>query len=621
MVKKALNFKIPGRLVTLLGMLAVIQSACVPQMSTENRKCPCHEPTYSCCEEMQQCFLKTNFEQYCTDGTIEIETADTTSNFIDTATSSDTDTKIDNSVDTTTVESDSSTDTTTVDSSSSIDTTTVELDSSTDTIAVDLDSSTEEDTPESCLYSNACVVYVDAQNMDTSNQDGSEWKTAFTIIQEGIDKATARIQTAVQNDTDMEATCEVRVAQGTYRPTTKTRWAPLETDTDIDMDTDTVADSRFRSIVVRQGVQLVGGFSGNPDNPCQRDVMEFPTILSGDILGDDFDGNTSDNVYTVVWGEKSEIGMGSVELKGAVELNGVVVSGGMSNHEQWPSWQSGGGLYIDSFVFANIVDCRFQSNYAKYVGGAIFAKKQSGYAIVRSTFENNHSQSGGAIFNDEETEKQDQRDIVNSMFINNIADFYGGAIFNESHSMVAITGTVFVGNIAKGDSNYHFGLGGAIHSSAPDRVTVTNCTFWDNQAVRGSALYNNGPGMINIFNSIVWGNNQAQGAQIANDQINPIVAYSIVQDWDMIADTDMDTDTLSGFNVSLENPLFTGTDLLLSEGSPAINAGLNDFLPADLWDIDSDSDTDESLPVDIAKQNRVMDSTVDLGAKESAGAK
>ncbi len=58
-----------------------------------------------------------------------------------------------------------------------------------------------------------------------------------------------------------------------------------------------------------------------------------------------------------------------------------------------------------------------------------------------------------------------------------------------------------------------------------------------------------------------------------------------------------------------------GYDLL--PGSPAINAGSNELLPADRFDFDHDGDMTEPVPIDLAGTARISDGTVDIGARES----
>ena len=56
-----------------------------------------------------------------------------------------------------------------------------------------------------------------------------------------------------------------------------------------------------------------------------------------------------------------------------------------------------------------------------------------------------------------------------------------------------------------------------------------------------------------------------------------------------------------------------------SECSPAIDAGDNSLLPADLFDLDEDGDTTEPIPVDLGGQGRIQTSsstTVNMGAYE-----
>src|SRR5690606_22079334 len=57
-------------------------------------------------------------------------------------------------------------------------------------------------------------------------------------------------------------------------------------------------------------------------------------------------------------------------------------------------------------------------------------------------------------------------------------------------------------------------------------------------------------------------------------------------------------------------------DLRLRAGSPALDAGLTEFLPPDVWDLDGDGDTEEPLPLDAAGGRRVWGPEVDLGAYE-----
>ncbi len=57
-------------------------------------------------------------------------------------------------------------------------------------------------------------------------------------------------------------------------------------------------------------------------------------------------------------------------------------------------------------------------------------------------------------------------------------------------------------------------------------------------------------------------------------------------------------------------------DLRLQRGSPAIDAGNNAFIPADLLDDDGDGNTTEPAPFDRDGQLRLAGAAVDMGAYE-----
>ena len=63
---------------------------------------------------------------------------------------------------------------------------------------------------------------------------------------------------------------------------------------------------------------------------------------------------------------------------------------------------------------------------------------------------------------------------------------------------------------------------------------------------------------------------------------------------------------------------FTADDgLRVILGSPAIDAGYNDALPADSSDLDGDGNLTEAIPFDVKGFNRRQGSSVDIGAYES----
>jgi len=107
------------------------------------------------------------------------------------------------------------------------------------------------------------------QNASGAN-DGSSWTNAFTDFQDALDAAVPGAQ--------------VWIAQGKYVPQGAT------------------PDSSH--FLVTKPVELYGGFTGSETALSQRDWNAFLTIISGDILGDDFPGdfafNREDNAHHVL---------------------------------------------------------------------------------------------------------------------------------------------------------------------------------------------------------------------------------------------------------------------------------------------------------------------------------
>ena len=131
-------------------------------------------------------------------------------------------------------------------------------------------------------------------------------------------------------------------------------------------------------------------------------------------------------------------------------------------------------------------------------------------------------------------------------------------------------------------------------------------------------VYGDGISSPMLVNSVLWGNTATiSGSQIYNHGTgaSPVINYSLTQDcgnsgigWDSACGTD------GGDNIDA-NPIFVdadgaddipGTlddDLRLLPGSPAINAGDNNALPA-------------GITTDLAGQPRIVNSTIDRGAYE-----
>ena len=157
------------------------------------------------------------------------------------------------------------------------------------------------------------IIFVNQNAPPTSANNGSSWANAYTNLQQAI----------INTPSTQANPAEIWVAVGTYRPTGGT--------------------NRFASFELKDGMRIIGGFTGNETSDSQRRFTNLTrTVLSGDIgirqaqridhtLPDPFvhgfpmpdpeDPGFADNSYTVVKVEG---------VRGAV-LDGLVIAGGFAD--------------------------------------------------------------------------------------------------------------------------------------------------------------------------------------------------------------------------------------------------------------------------------------------------
>ncbi len=366
------------------------------------------------------------------------------------------------------------------------------------------------------------TVYVDA----TRNGDGSSWANAYKYLQDALDAATS-------GD-------EIWVAEGMYIP-------------DRSLANPDGSGDRAAAFYLKTGVGIYGGFPVGGGLWDSRDSDAYPTILSGDLNGDDIDlANNAENSYHVV----RSSGTDSTAL-----LDGFTITAGNANGSGIDS--DGGGMY-NYQSNAMFTHCTFTKNYTKKRGGAI-ANKQCNITVA------------------------------NCMFKDNVADNAGGGIFNQN-SDPTIINCVFINNTA--------GIfGGGIHNCSASNETVINCTFTGNSAVDyGGGISNDASNSI-VINCILWANTAPNGSQVSLQSTCSLsVSYSDLQGSLPSIYNSGSSSIAWGLGNIADNPLFKPDSYHIEGGSPCIDAG--------------DPSLDYTGQTDIDGEARVMGKFADIGSDE-----
>lgn len=368
------------------------------------------------------------------------------------------------------------------------------------------------------------IVFV--KHNATGGNNGSSWANAYNELESALDAATPGTK--------------IWVAAGTYVPQGGT------------------LDNSFS---VLAGVELYGGFAGTETALSERNIGANPTILSGDVLGDDLDNDFStgraDNrlhVVRVVSGLPANRAI----------IDGFTIKGGNASVVATDPEinRRGGGIYAAAKL--TVRNCNFNNNRAESgagimvpgVGGSglevyncIFEKSSAtvraagiyfigltGATIRKCAFRDN-STTRGAFY---------PRSSVNvvldsSSFVNNVdiaPDGFGGAIFSWQNN-IDITNTEFIGNSSGSgsavyldnrelgkfatlknctfDANIATDYGGNGLFAYRQNYSMDNCIFKNHIAPSsGAAIYNSDSISFEIKNTLIESNSGQWGAAIAN---------------------------------------------------------------------------------------------------------
>ena len=308
--------------------------------------------------------------------------------------------------------------------------------------------------PDIGAYEYKPVVYVDS-GAEGAN-DGYSWAGAYADLKDALDAASGGQ--------------EIWVAKGTYKPA-------------ADAD-------RAASFVLADGVGLYGGFAGGEYTRFQRDPEANPTVLSGDIGTEEYDG---DNSYHVVRCESSS---------GMAVLDGFAITGGNADGTTFPD-NVGGGLYVVPDGALEATDCVFDENSADSAGGGMY-NDGANPAFDSCTFSGNSADTGGGAHNDGGSPVFDR-----CAFSGNFATD-GAGMANAGGGSPAATDCVFTGNSAANS-------GGGMRNDGGSPV-FDGCAFSANSAVDGAGMFHTGNGGLAATNCTFSGNSaDADGGGMYSD--------------------------------------------------------------------------------------------------------
>ncbi|WP_338351133.1 T9SS type A sorting domain-containing protein, partial [Nonlabens tegetincola] len=396
--------------------------------------------------------------------------------------------------------------------------------------------------------------YVDASA--SGNGSGDSWANAINDLQIAIANASS-------------TTSEIWVATGTYSPGLSRNDAY-----EIALD----------------NLKIYGGFDGTETSISQRDIAANPTILSGDINGNDAgqgSGTRGDNNYHVM----------IINQANNVTIDGFDIRYGHANGSGTNAYGGAINVYGQS---ENLVlrNCTFFQNFG-LTGGAIrtYFNVDTNMTIENCVFDDNLSRYGSGMYFLTNANRTVTLDITNSLFINN-------RTYNVSNSDRGFTGSAMW--IRANDTGSNL------------TTTISNCTFANNLdqgtqsgSERGPLALgrrNDGSSSHNatINNSIFYFNDQGNSGAISImvNKGHTLAANSVFVNNSISEDSFSNLSFLT--NTSNADPLFTdpnNNDFSLQSGSPAIDSGDNSFIP-------------NGITSDLLGNDRIANGTVDMGAYE-----
>ena len=424
------------------------------------------------------------------------------------------------------------------------------------------------------LTTTKSPIYVDA-SATSGNNTGTSWDNAYVTL------INALASNVLLPDN------EIWVAAGTYTPAMSDRNEPF--------------------YLNQNNLKLLGGFNGTEIRSDQRDHIANPTILSGDLNGNDSgvldfaSATRNDNSYTVLALNSDD-----------VVVDGFTISGGFANGGSGTNTLSrfGAGIFNQrSGGTTTINNCIIRDNMANDAAAGYYHRVSSptitNINIYNTIFENNISLGATGMYIYTEGTSLASINVENCLFDGNISkddtststtrqgfsgsSFWLRALSSDSYLIPSINNNTFVNNLDQGTLTTSDNQSTIVftHNSFSNSLyaRIVNTIFFNNKNANGDIA-----SAISGGTSIFDQNNNALGVFNTIDEDNLSQVISIAK-----------------INVITANPLFTdflNGDYSLQSTSPAVDEGDNSF---------------SNLNLDLSGNPRIVNNTVDLGAYEYTG--
>lgn len=373
---------------------------------------------------------------------------------------------------------------------------------------------------------------------------GRSFFTSFSSLEDAFDYINAVRQDATNGENARNATFEILVAAGTYKPSRMRANAAI-----------TTYDQRLNSFVIPYNVEIYGGFKGDEKissdglttieladgsesisltsdgeiaTVCQlRGHTDFngnglnePWELGGQtILSGQLDLTTNEqNAYHVVYSEKDTSKEAPANQR--VLLDGVTIMRGVTHHSLQKDEVAmaetevgrGGGIFSRGVEYA-LANSRLLENKAVR-GGGVFVWDADLYLfnnLVAGNYakqgqDNQSTSFGGGVFmaataGSQVTDVTFRLRAINNLFVNNQADNMGGALA--------------AGNPNKTDSQ------GNPLKVAQYSISSFNNTFVRNKAAMSPVIFNSN-GKSYLTNTLLWGN---KGESEGEEKVEVRIGY------------------------------------------------------------------------------------------------